>query len=241
MLLSIDAIAGMRSALVLLFFSLPLWASEPATLRPGANAPITISVFSGEDKDDFKSRVLPILTEQMKACNQCVIRNISPYGKEGKFQLKEVPAKLEEAAATSSFFFVDWNVRSGPETKAVEQALQKVTDSGVIVIAAAGLAKDSEPTLPLSRTVMGQLKGVVIIGELAERERLPTQSFFGPEMLTALKPPKGYVGQGLGPTFFAAKLAVQWNKRTASEWLSHFQSAKLKVRRIWPTLDDFFR
>jgi hypothetical protein len=229
-----------RWPFLVFFFSVQVFAVGPATLRPSGSAPISISVFSGADKADFESRVLPVLAEQMKTCSQCVVGNISPYGADGKVQMNLAAKKFEEAKASSSFFFIDWNAKASPETKTIQEALQKITESGVIVIAAAGLANEAEPTLPLSRTAMGQTKGVVIIGELAERERLPTQSFFGPEMLTALKPPRGFVGQGLGPAFFASRLATQWNKRTAAEWLEHFQTSKAKVRRIWPGLEDFF-
>ena len=95
--------------------------------------------------------------------------------------------------------------------------------------------------MPLSRTVNGQVPDIVIIGELTEKERLLARSYFGPEMLTALKPPKDYVGQGYSSLFFVSKLATSWNRKSASaDWLSSFKSTKSRSRKIWPDLGDFF-
>ena len=136
--------------------------------------------------------------------------------------------------------YVQWNAKLTDETRPVLETLKKVTQDGWIVIGSAGLAQHEEPTLALNKTVLGQAAGVIIIGDLAEKERLLTKSYFGPEMLTALRPPDTYIGQGWSSLFFASKLATNWNKRQSKEWLAHFHTTKSKVRRIWPSLDDFF-
>jgi hypothetical protein len=213
-----------------------LWASPQTFL----STPISVAVISGEDKADFESKISPLLKEQLKNCSACSFQNLTPYTAEGKMALAELPARLEAAGSSSSFIFVHWNAKVTEETKPILATLKKIVQNGTIVIGSAGLAKDTEPTFPLNKTVLGQAAGVVIIGDLAEKERLLTQSYFGPEMLTAIKPPKDYVGLGFSPIFFVSRLASQWPKKTGKDWISHFQTTKGKVRHIWPGLDDFF-
>lgn len=202
--------------------------------------PISVAVLSGEDKAVFEEKVAPLLKAEMKNCSGCSFQNITPYNAEGKMVLSEVPARLTTAGSSSSFIFIHWNAKVSDETRPVLNELKRLIESGMMVIGSAGLAKGDEPTLALNKTVLGQVPGVIIIGELGERERMLTQSYFGPEMLTALRPPKEYLGQGYASLFFASKLATQWNKKTAKDWQSHFQATKSKVRRIWPGMGDFF-
>lgn len=213
-----------------------LWASAKSDLK----TPIIVAVISSETKADYESKIEPLMKEEIKNCSLCTIRNITPYSPEGLLVVAEIPKQLEAAGSSSSFFFLNWNVKASDENKPVIESLKKLVHAGVIVVGTAGTAKDGEPSLPLNKTVSGQVPGMIIIGELAERERLPVNNYFGPEMLTALKPPKDHMGQGLGPVFFVSKLATQWNNKTSEEWLTHFKTTKSKVRRIWPGLEDFF-
>jgi hypothetical protein len=213
-----------------------VWANTQAYLT----TPISIAVLAGGPKADFESKIAPLLQTQIKSCSGCSFQNITPYNSDGEFNLKEVPDKIEAARSSSSFLFVHWNAKVTDETKPTLEVLKKVTQAGWIVIGSAGLAQNEEPTLALNKTVLGQVAGLIIIGDLAERERLLTKSYFGPEMLTAIRPPDSYVGQGMSSIFFASKLATNWNKRESKDWLAHFQTTKSKVRRIWPSLDDFF-
>lgn len=213
-----------------------VWASSQAYLT----MPTSVAVFSGEDKSVYESKVEPILKEETKNCSGCSFKNMTPYNSEGKMNLSDLAAQIEAAGSSSSFIYVNWNAKVTDETKPALEALKKISKAGLIIVGSAGLAKEAEPTLPLNKTVLGQVPGAIIIGELGDRERMHVQSFFGPEMLTAIRPPKDYLGQGLVSAFFAAKLATQWNKKPSKDWLSHFLSTKSKVRRIWPDLDDFF-
>jgi hypothetical protein len=213
-----------------------LWANTQAYLT----TPISIAVIAGGTKADFDSKLAPLLQDQIKQCAACSFQNITPYDADGNVNLKAIPDKIEAARPTSSFLFMHWNAKVTEDTKPILASLKKVTQDGWVVIGSAGMAQNEEPTLNLNKTVLGQVAGLIIIGDLAERERLLTKSYFGPEMLTALRPPDEYVGQGISSVFFASKLAANWNKRTSKDWLAYFQTTKAKVRRIWPSLEDFF-
>lgn len=225
------------------FLLLIFWVTLPLSFSLAAPSPVVtqVAILSGESKADFEAKIEPILKEQLKACAGCSFKNITPYDTEGKFDLGEVPARLEDAGAWASFVFFNWNASSTKETKPVVEALKKLVASGKLVLASAGSAKDSEPTLPIARTIAGEVPGMVIVGDMGPSERLPVASYFGPEMLTAVKAPsKEHVGQGYGPVFFASRLATNWTKKNSADWAPHFQETKSKVRRIWPALEDFF-
>jgi len=213
-----------------------LWANTQAYLT----TPISIAVLAAGSHADFDAKLAPVLQDQIKNCAGCSYQNITPYTADGAFNLAEVPAKLEAARPSSSFLFIHWNAKVTNDTRPVLETLKKLTQDGWVVIGSAGMAQNEEPTLSLNKTVLGQAAGVIIIGDLAERERLLTKSYFGPEMLTALRPPDNYIGQGMSSVFFVSKLASNWNKRPSKDWLAYFQTTKSKVRRIWPSLEDFF-
>ncbi len=212
------------------------WAGPQTFL----STPISIAVISGESKADFEAKVAPLLKEQLKSCSSCSFQNLTPYREDGKISVPQISTSLEAAGSSSSFILIQWNGKVTDETKPVLVAVKKILQNGTLIVGSAGLAKEPDPTLPLNKTVLGQATGVIVIGDLAERERLLTQSYFGPEMLTALKPPREYVGMGVSSIFFATRLASQWSKRSGKEWLTYFQSVKNKVRRLWPELEDFF-
>jgi hypothetical protein len=216
--------------------------SLQASAKPVNDKPLVIAVISEGSRSDYEQKWQPLLAEQLKSCAACSVKNVTPYTTDGNVDEAALPAAIEQVPKESTqFLFFNWNAISNAGNKPVLEALKKLTATGYLVIAKAGIAKATEPTMPLSRTVNGQVPDIVIIGELTEKERLLARSYFGPEMLTALKPPKDYVGQGYSSLFFVSKLATSWNRKSASaDWLSSFKSTKSRSRKLWPDLGDFF-
>lgn len=207
-----------------------------------APQPVIVGVIDGESKAVFEEKIMPILKTQLASCSLCEIRNFSLYNEQGQLLTDKIASQLQLAASQANLVFVGWNTKMSAEFEPVVEQLKKMTASGIMVVGEAGIAPKNLDSAPLSRTVLGQVPDLVIIGEVAEKERLLIHSYYGPEMLTAIKPPvKDHIGQGFGPVYFVSRLAVSWSKRTPTDWLSHFKSTKLKSRRIWPELDDFFR
>jgi hypothetical protein len=232
---------NLLTLLVTFFMGILMTLPSLASAKPVDDKPLVMAVISEGSKADFEQKWLPILTEQLKTCAACTVKNLTPYTTDGNFDEASLPKAIEAAKDGTQFLFMNWNAISQPSNKTILDAMKKLTATGYLVIAKAGVAKETEPTMPLSKTVNGQVPDIVIIGELTERERLLARSFFGPEMLTALKPPRDYIGQGYSSLFFVSKLATSWNKKTASaDWLSSFKSTKSRTRKIWPDLNDFF-
>ncbi len=216
------------------FYSPFIYASKKAD-------PVIVGLVSDLSKADFESQFKPLVLDLLKKCAQCDIKNLSPYKEDGSVDLAMLPGQLEAAMTTTSFMYFQWNAKMGEEFRPVVSSLKKLVENNILIIGAAGLAKASEPSLPLSKTFLGAVPGIIIIGDLEGRERLPPKSYFGPEMLTAIRAPDDSPAKGFGSAMFMGRLAQNYSKKpTTKEWVDHFHSMKSKTRQIWPGLDYFF-
>jgi len=196
--------------------------------------------YSLQGKEFFETKVKPVFQAQSDNCKSCEIINMTPYKEDGKVDEAALVKSLEVLPEGSSFALMDFNLKANDENKALIEMLNKKTAAGFVIVASAGAPKSTEASSPLSRTVLGQVHGALIIGELSERDRLMPTGFYGPEMLTAVRPPKDMIGQGFGPLIFASNLAEKWNKRSSTEWVDYFKTKKLKSRKIWLDMNDLF-
>lgn len=201
----------------------------------------TTVVFFGHQKaEEFELKVKPLFAEKVRPCKSCEIINFTPYTKEGEVDMEALLERVESLPPGTSFVFFDFNMKVTDQNRALVELLNKKADSGLVVVGTAGAPPSTESSGPLSRTLLGQVHGALIIGELAERDRLMPTGFYGPEMLTAVRPPKEFLGQGYGPLIFAAALAENWKKRTSSEWVEYLRNKKIKSRKIWLDMGDMF-
>jgi len=203
-----------------------------------ADDKVVMGYFSTDSQENFEKKIKPLFDEFKGSCKNCEIVNLTPYDEKGVYSKKDVLEKLKSPTPDVSFYFFSWNEKATDQNKDLVTALGEKSDASKLVISPTGQAHDGESGLPLSRTVMGQAKDVVILGEITERDRLLPQSYFGPEMLTAIRPPKEYIGQGMGAFYFASRLTAAWNRRKPAEWLQHFKTKKMKSRKIWLETED---
>lgn len=216
-----------------------------STVSPVAHGAIdkthtTVAYFSLNGKEHFETKVKPIFKDNASACKSCEIMNLTPYTKEGQVDVEALAKAIEAIPRQTSFVFMDFNLKNSDDNKEVLEALNGKANKGIIVVASAGQPIGAEASSPLSRTILGQVQDAVIIGELSERDRLMPQGFYGPEMLTAVRPPKDKIGQGFGPLIFASTLAENWTKRSSNQWIAYFKEKKMKTRKIWLDLNDLF-
>lgn len=200
----------------------------------------TVVFFGLQKAEDFEIKVKPLFAEKVRPCKSCEIINFTPYTAEGEVDMEALHERVESLPPGTSFVFFDFNMKVTEQNKALVDLLNKKVESGLVVVGTAGAPKATEASGPLSRTLLGQVHGALIIGELAERDRLMPTGFYGPEMLTAVRPPKEILGQGYGPLIFAAALAENWQKRTSSEWVEYLRNKKMKSRKIWLDMGDMF-
>lgn len=201
---------------------------------------VVVGYFSMENQEAFEKSVKPAFERLNGGCKKCEIVNLTPYDEKGVYSENDLLEKLKNAPAEISFYFFSWNKKATERNKELIGVLSEKIASEKLVIAPTGQAAEGETGLPLSRTLMGQTKDVIIIGEIIGNERMLPQSYFGPEMLTAIRAPKEFANQGMGPMYFTARLANNWGKRKPAEWLQHFKTKKTKSRKIWLDADDLF-
>lgn len=204
-----------------------------------AEATIKIGYFSKDEASAFEKRVQPQFKEFAKNCD-CELVNLTPYDDKGKYKADALSEKISSLPGDVAFVFFDFNERFSDKSMPIVDELGKKVNEGRVIVATAGVPMSNEGTCPLDRTLMGRVPNSLIIGELTERERLLPQCFYGPEMLSAIRPPKDLMGQGYAPLLFATRLASQWNKRKPQDWLAYLKAKKNKSKKIWPDLEDFF-
>lgn len=209
-----------------------------SSVSEAAASKVVVGYFTKQPSASFEA-TKGLFEEFSKGCASCEIRNLTPYEK-GEYDPSRLQESIKALPEDVSFVFFDWNERSGAGNKDIAEALNKKAADGLVVIAAAGIPPQHESSCPLEHTLMGQVDKALIIGELTERERLLPQCYFGPEMLTAVTPPKAYLGQGHGPLIFVAKLASNWHRRSARDWPAYLKARKGKNKKLWTELGDFF-
>lgn len=206
----------------------------------GALKVAVLGVISEAPRAEFDSKFPSLFKDQFQGCSSCEAKNLTPYNEKGELDRAALSAAVDKAAGEVQVLYLAWNEVMTAENQKLLESLKKAAASGVVIVGPAGQPIGEDPSHSLSRTLLGQVPDAVIIGELNEKESLARKSFYGPEMLTAIKPPKELLGQGLAPTLFAVRLAKEWGKKSQSEWVQHFRARKSISRRIWPGLDEFF-
>lgn len=204
-------------------------------------SPVVLGIVDQRSKSDFESQLLPVLKAQLQECTACEIRNLTPYSQTGQFDASLVPQSLEASGNAIHVLLINWNEKINKESgQQIKEILTQLSLRGVLVVASAGMPKDGDSSAPLHRTILGQVPNAIIIGELGETDRLWGSSYYGPEMLTALRPPREQIGQGIASALFASKLSAKLNKKNTGEWIEYLKMKKKNTRKIWLDLDDLF-
>ncbi len=200
---------------------------------------VTVAYFGRISDDEFNNKLKPIFTE-ISQCKDCEIVNWTPYDKDNKYDEAKLLEKLAALDEKTQIVFFDWNDKTSSISEALIEKLQILRSRRQMVVASAGAPSTDEKTCPLNMTLFGKVDEAIIIGELIQKDILWPKCYFGPEMLTAVRPPKEYMGQGVGPLIFTAKFASHYNRRSPEEWTQFFRTKKSKSRKIWPEMEDFF-
>lgn len=222
--------------------------SPTATPSPAAEVPkiksavdpVVLAVVDPVDKKEFDEQIYPNIKSNLSTCRHCEVLNVTPYSLTGQFYPSELANKLDSVPKKDAVLVFLWNrkFKKGEDEPLIEK-VRGLIKGGVVVVAAAGRPKENEATLMISRTLWGQIPEVLIVGELEAAERL-APTFFGPELITALRPTLGFEGTDRGALPFAIRLTSQFKSRPALQWHSSLRDRKSKLRAFWPTLADFF-
>jgi hypothetical protein len=218
---------------VFLLFPGVLYASTGLTKK------VTVAYFGRISDAEFNEKLKPVFVETAQ-CKDCEIVNWTPYDLENKYDQKKLGEKIDQLDSTSQIVFFDWNVKPTDLDETLIEKLRAFRAKQQVIVASAGAPAPDGKTCPLNMTLFGKVDDAIIVGELIQRDILWPKCYFGPEMLTAVRPPKDLIGKGLGPLIFTAKFAANYNRRSSEEWTQYFRTKKAKSKKIWPELEDFF-
>lgn len=227
--------------LILILMTVTLPQKSRASVASGQERPkiVVLGVLAREPRAEYEARLQTFFKDQWRSCSACDVKNLTPYNEQGELDRAALPSAIEKIPGQVQVLYLAWNEVADAGNQKILEALKKLAASGVLLIGPAGEPSGDGPSHSLSRTILGQTPEALIIGELNEKESLARRSFYGPEMLTAIKPPKD-VGLGWAPPFFAARLTREYGRKSHAEWMSHLRTRKSLSRRLWPGMDEFF-
>lgn len=201
---------------------------------------LVVGVFTHEEKEKFDSEYRKLFLEFSGNCKKCSVQNITIYNEKGNVDLESISKSISQDLSKFDILFFDSNFRQSDALKTSQQIITDLAKSGKMIIATAGEPIGNESSIPLKKSFFGQIPQVVIVGELTERERLLPLSYYGPEMFTAIRPPKDFLGKRKAPLYFVSRLSKEWTKRNSMEWMLYFYEKKSRNRKIWLDIDDIF-
>lgn len=220
-----------------LFFMLLVPGKVQAAVNE-SKSQITLAVLAELSRTDFEQKIIPIIQKEFDKCSSCTFVNITPYTEKGEFDSSKVQTAIESNLGKFQVLFFNWNEKLNTQNKALGEYLLKVSVQNFVIVASAGQPKENESSGQLVKTLLGSIPKALIIGEIGEKDRLIGQSYYGPEMLTALRPPKELIGQGFSPLIFASRLTKNFPRK--QDWVSVLQEKKSKSKKVWLDMGDLF-
>jgi hypothetical protein len=189
-----------RLAPVILIF---LWASL-------GGAQTHIALFDSSLKTAHGTSVNSFLKEKIKKCQTCEILHFDFFDSNGKVDVKKMESLILGLPKSVKIIHFSWNVPFTEKYKEVVRLLNQKIGENVKVVAASGESQDPfEIALPVKETVMGQLTGALLVGELNAKGRLSNSSYFGPEIKISHPTIPGYPGSSFTSLLETAKLALE--------------------------------
>ncbi len=206
-----------------------------------ANSPETILVgFISRENQDFYEKVVSPYWGQLSAGSNIQLVPLAIVNSKGEINLDRLTKNIQNAPKNMKSIYVHWNEKFDPVHVSWLAELRKKTEVGVKVAFFAGMAKPGLRTLALNKTLVSQVPKALVIGELMDRERLPPQHFYGPELFTALKFDATVGATGLAPLNFVSRWVIQSPLISLDESIYQLRKKKMKSASIWPTTNDFF-
>lgn len=186
------------------------------------------------EKDKFDKEISPYFKEQTQ-CKNCLLTFVSLPSDIDSPAIEKLKAEI---SSETKIVFFDFNLKMIDSLMPLKDYLKGLIQDGKLLITTAGEPVTGEPSLPLRKTLMGQVGNSIIIGEISDRDRLLPMSYFGPEIFTAIRPPKEIVGRKLAPFYFVTQFSGILERRSAESWQAFFKEKKAKNKRLWLEMGD---
>lgn len=186
------------------------------------------------------SEVKALIPRAQQVCRNCDFKDLTPYTFDKKIDEEKLASFFNEKPSVDLLVFLD-NPRLTQKNQVWQEVLKKWIAQGQLIVSSAGKKSESEVgTVSLSQTVFASIPGVIIIGELEGRDVLKKTSYFGPQMLTALRTQRSEFKNH--PAFWWGAFWGQQlpSSKTPAEWEQMFTKNKLSTKTLWPQLELLF-
>ncbi len=199
-----------------------------------ANSAPKLIYFSKDTTEVFNKDIQPLIKKWSDSANMDI--SFVSFAEKNSDSTEKMIAKIKAIPEDTKIIVLGWNEKKNADRTKVIDEFNKLTQKGVMFVAAAGVPQPGEGSCDLAKTLWGSVDRAVILGELQDSERLVPMCFYGPEMLTALRLPDQEKGRA--PLYFVSHLLKKWNKNTSEQWLAQFRKKKMKSKKIWPEMNE---
>ena len=201
--------------------------------------PLQVAVFDAPDTHTHSTQVLAVLKEHSQKCLKCSFELIPIYHQNGDLDLLGFVKSLKKIENDFQILHLSWNMKMEPCLQPVLDQLNRLSSRGTAIVAASG--ENSEVgamAIPVEQTIMGQVRGAILIGELDRRKKLPVNAYFGSSILTAFPPEGNLKGSSFTAPVFTARWATVFYQRNLKQWKDHFEDRKKNSFSMWPSLHE---
>lgn len=201
---------------------------------------VDVCLFDAGEKHKHEIKLTRLFAEQTKGCADCRLKSFPIYDERGNQSPELVLSQLQKSKGQCSLLHFSWNREAMVQWDPVIKELARQIAAGTPVVGAAGAPEGPEVAAQVSRTVLGMVKDIVLIGELDKKGKLIIDSYRGSEILTALAPPPGEKGSSFSSMLFTARWAKVFDGKKPAEWLTQFRANKEASATPWPSMDELF-
>ena len=202
---------------------------------------VRVAVFDAPGFHTHSKQVMALLKEHSQKCLKCTYELIPIYSANGDLDVPGFVNSLKKIKAEYQLIHLSWNMRMEPRLEPILAELNRLSKNGIAIVAASGETSESgQVALPVEQTIMGQVRGAILIGELDHRKKLPMSAYFGSSIFTAFPPSKNLKGSSFTAPVFTAQWATNFYQRNLKQWQDHFEDRKKKSFSMWPSLGELF-
>lgn len=200
-----------------------------------------MAVFDTPKTHSHSQAVIKKIKAGWKGCAICEVQLFEIYNDKGELLLNDFLNALKNIDNSYRVINLSWNLPFEEKYFALIQELNRITQLGIVVVAASGIEVGAKPAVSIEQTVMGQAKSVILVGELING-KLAKKAYYGEKITIALPEDQKYKGS----SFLAAEISGRILNSIAQgsahvSWSEHFRQVKKRSQKMWPPIEDYFK
>ena len=210
---------------------------------------IRIAVFDSGERHPHQKQVLAAFS---KYCPGAQILTFPIYDSKGQLKADQFSQQIQGAIKhRADIFHFSFNLPYSQRLMPMAQTLKNHLASQLVVAAAGENPYNVNKIVPLSKTLMGQLPAVLLIGELNKKSQLAPRSSYGPELLTALRRDADFPpGSSYTAVQFTCALAQrlqskgqqgQMDQKGRKLWLQQIKTRRASSKNLYPSINELLK